>query len=104
MVVLLRDLSSGVEFFGPNGLGLSILQSSDTLVEIGTGGTPLLLKAAPNEAFCSTGWVYSVLFSVLLYGTAIVDTFSWRKSFYAVHFLKFRYIAKARVESTLMFC
>ncbi len=55
VVVLLRDLSSGMEFFGPNGIGLPILQSSDTLVEFSTGGTPLLLKAAPSEAFCSTG-------------------------------------------------
>lgn len=55
VILLIRDVSKGVQFYGEGGLGLALKHSSDTMAEFETGGTPLVLKTAPSEAACSVG-------------------------------------------------
>lgn len=56
VILLLRDVGKGVQFYGEGGLGLALKHSTDTIAEFDTGGTPLVLKAAPgSEAACSVG-------------------------------------------------
>lgn len=55
VILLIRDVSKGVAFYGEGGLGLALKHSSETMAEFETGGTPLVLKAAASEAACSVG-------------------------------------------------
>lgn len=55
VILLLRDVRKGVQFYGEGGLGLALKHSSETVAEFETGGTPLILKAAGSEPACSVG-------------------------------------------------
>lgn len=55
VILLLRDVGKGINFYGKGGLGLTLKHSSDTMAEFETGGTPLILKAAGSESACSVG-------------------------------------------------
>lgn len=56
VILLLRDVGKGIQFYGEGGLGLTLKHSSETMAEFETGGTPLILKAAAgSEAICSVG-------------------------------------------------
>ncbi|CAM9666616.1 unnamed protein product, partial [Choristocarpus tenellus] len=64
VVLLLRDVGKGVQFYGDEGLGLVLKHSTDTIAEFDTGGTPLVLKSAVSEAVCSVGYSPLLCFDV----------------------------------------
>ncbi|CAM9579569.1 unnamed protein product [Ectocarpus sp. 13 AM-2016] len=64
VILLIRDVGKGVQFYGEGGLGLALKHSSDTMAEFETGGTPLVLKMAASEAACSVGYSPLLCFDV----------------------------------------
>ncbi|CCI39681.1 unnamed protein product [Albugo candida] len=56
LLILSRDLTRSTEFF-QSGLRLSLIKSTESFAEFDTkSGIPLCIKAAQNEAVCSTGY------------------------------------------------
>mmetsp|Transcript_5945 Transcript_5945/g.6826 ORF Transcript_5945/g.6826 Transcript_5945/m.6826 type:complete len:126 (+) Transcript_5945:131-508(+) len=66
IIVLLRDLSQGIKFYGQEGIGLRVTVASDKLAEVctGPGNAPILLKVAERESDCSTGYTPILCFDV----------------------------------------
>lgn len=66
IIVLLRDLSQGIKFYGQEGIGLRVTVASDKIAEVctGPGNAPILLKVAERESDCSTGYTPILCFDV----------------------------------------